>query len=171
LKCRHKDPEDEKYYEKLALQIEEHKYEKLALQIEEHKFEKPSFDRWLVAYARDPKTFPQYFLDQFELVSLDSKDYEVKQDEGKKTEKRKGEEKKLRGIKKHYIPEKEKSKIIKDIIKTHPKESNTFIARKAMLEIEKDYRKRPDGNPFYTEKTLAKEVSKLRNKKKRKKMG
>ncbi len=67
LRCSNNDLKDNEYYEKLALKIEEGR-----------KFNREEA-QWLVAYAYDPNTFPRYFLDQFEPVSLDSKDYDVKQ--------------------------------------------------------------------------------------------
>ena len=39
--------------------------------------------KWLIAYTRDPVTFPKYFKEQFELVSLDSKDSEVEEQKEK----------------------------------------------------------------------------------------
>jgi hypothetical protein len=93
-----------------------------------------------------------------------------------KTEDRQQEEriepdnnKKLRGIKKHYIQKKEMDKILKKLIIECKGESNTRIARKAMSEIEKTHGTKSNGDPIYEEKTLAKEVSKLKNTKKRKK--
>jgi len=67
LRCDSLSLEDRKYYSKLALVIEKEK------EFAEYK------DSWLVVYTYDYTTFPQQFLDQFELVSLDGEDYEVKE--------------------------------------------------------------------------------------------
>ena len=91
----------------------------------------------------------------------------VSQKKGKKIEKRKGKERKLEGKKKHYIEPKERENIIKEIIEGYPRGSNVSIARKAMIEIEKKHGAKSNGKPWYTEKTLAKEVSKLKTKKNR----
>lgn len=61
LKCTRNDPKDEEWYLKLAQSIE-------SIKTRDHI----SGD-WLVAYAYDTKTFPQYFLDQFKMVPLDGK--------------------------------------------------------------------------------------------------
>ena len=69
LKCTRYDPEDHKWYLKLARSIES------------REKDRDSGD-WLVVYAYDTKTFPQYFLDQFEtkrLVSLDGEDAVIKE--------------------------------------------------------------------------------------------
>ena len=53
---------------------------KLAIKIEKrrHRDSKLASGNWLVAYTYDPSLFPQQFLEQFELISLDGKDYTVK---------------------------------------------------------------------------------------------
>lgn len=53
LRCTRSNSEDEKWYSKLAQKIT------------------PQKSGWLVVYAYDYTTFPQQFLDSFELVSLD----------------------------------------------------------------------------------------------------
>ena len=141
LKCTRDDPEDHKWYLKLARSIEL------------REKDRDSGD-WLVVYAYDTKTFPQYFLDQFETVPLDGKDKEKKNI-------------KLRGRKTHYIQKKERDKILKELITECKGESNTFIAKKAMSEIEKQHGTKSNGKPLYAETTLAKEVSKLKTNKKR----
>ena len=126
---------------------------------------------------KDYETLPRKFVELFTPLSLEiGIDYEAKEQEekvsqkkGKKIGNRKGKEKKLRGKKKHYIAPGKRNDIIKEMIEGHPGESNVFIARKAILEIEKDCGTKPDGKPLYAENTLTKEVSKLRTRKKRRK--
>ena len=65
LKCTRDDPEDHKWYLKLARSIEL------------REKDRDSGD-WLVVYAYDTKTFPPYFLDQFEAVPLDDEVEEPK---------------------------------------------------------------------------------------------
>jgi hypothetical protein len=141
LKCTRYDPEDHKWYLRLVKSIES------------REGDRDSGD-WLVVYAYDTKTFPQYFLDQFETVPLDGKDKEKKNI-------------KLRGRKTHYIQKKERDKILKELITECKGKSNTFIAKKAMSEIEKQHGTKSNGKPLYAETTLAKEVSKLKTNKKR----
>ena len=141
LKCTRDDPEDDEWYLKLARSIEL------------REGDRDSGD-WLVVYAYDTKTFPPYFLDQFEAVPLDGKDKEKKNI-------------KLRGRKTHYIQKKERDKILKELITECKGKSNTFIAKKAMSEIEKQHGTKSNGKPLYAETTLAKEVSKLKTNKKR----
>ncbi len=93
----------------------------------------------------------------------------VKRQEAEPKNSKKKESTKLRGKKQHYVAPEKRDKIIKEIIKTHPKESNTFLARKAMIEIGRIYGTKSDGTPLYAESTLAKEVSKLKSKKKKNK--
>jgi hypothetical protein len=91
---------------------------------------------------------------------------EIREKGGKRIEKRKGNEKKLRGKKKYYIVPEKRDNIIKEMIEGYPRGSNVFIARKVMLEIVKVCGTTPDGKPLYKENTLAKEVSKFKTKKK-----
>ena len=68
IQCKSKDYE---WYEKLSIKIEKRR----------HRDSTSASGNWLVAYTYDYTTFPQQFLDQFELVSLDSEDYEVNEQE------------------------------------------------------------------------------------------
>ncbi len=68
------------------------------------------------------------------------------------------------------IPPKEMNKILKEMIEGYPKESNVFIAKKAVLEIEKKHGKSLNGGePLYKEGTITRKVSEFRKKKKGKK--
>ncbi|MBT6047772.1 MAG: hypothetical protein HOI47_18715 [Candidatus Scalindua sp.] len=69
LRCVKDDPEDIKYYEKLASFIQG--------RIQ---------SQWLVVYAYDHKTFPPQFLKQFKTVSLDSNCHEAEDQEGNQAE-------------------------------------------------------------------------------------
>ncbi len=151
---------DNKYYEKLAKIIKEKQMKKYDPILEGYYEDTKKLPRkvsvnWLVVYAKDYKSFPQEFYDQFEWVPL-TDDTQIKT-----------KKKKLRGIKGHYIVKEERDKLLKEIIKAYPRRSNVFVAGKVMMEIQKKYGTKPNGKPFYTEKTLAKEVSKFKNKKKR----
>ncbi|MCP4986062.1 MAG: hypothetical protein GY928_08330 [Colwellia sp.] len=66
LRCSNNDPEDYKYYDKIALILEKDKERY-------NRGGKRLYPQWIVAYAYDISTFPQYFQDQFELVSLDDR--------------------------------------------------------------------------------------------------
>jgi hypothetical protein len=59
-------------------------YRKIGKKFESHKRSVHESQRgWLVFYAEDRSSFPPYFTNQLEPVSLDSKDYEVKEQEDK----------------------------------------------------------------------------------------
>ena len=74
LHCKANDASDIEYYSKLALYIEERITGELV-----------GYAPWLVAYAYDLDTFPQYFLEQFEFVSLNRKVYKTTLQEGETT--------------------------------------------------------------------------------------
>jgi len=68
IQCEYKDNE---WYKKLSIKIEKRRHRDSTL----------NSGNWLIAYTYDYTTFPKQFLDQFELVSLDSEDYEVNEQE------------------------------------------------------------------------------------------
>ncbi len=65
LKCTLSDPKDEEWYSRLGDSIHSHRARDC------------DSGNWLVVYTRDPDPFPDIFKDQFEPISLDSKDYEA----------------------------------------------------------------------------------------------
>jgi hypothetical protein len=71
LQCNSSRSEDHSCYKKIAILIER-----------DRKYDKKK-NNWLIAYTYDPKIFPPYFLDQFEMVSLNRNDYEVKEQKEK----------------------------------------------------------------------------------------
>ena len=104
---------------------------------------------WLIAYTYNPEPFPEYFKEQFELVSLDSKDKEKKNI-------------KLRGIKKYYAPPETKERLIKKYLKEFPEETRHVIALKVNKSLQEE-----GGRPLEIS-TLKKDISYYRNKKKKK---
>lgn len=64
---------------------------------------------------------------------------------------------------------KEMNKILKEMIEGYPKESNVFIAKKAVLEIEKKHGKSLNGGEsLYKEGTIARKVSEFKKKRNKK---
>lgn len=76
LRC---DPEDNKWYERLAKKIEDRRRRDIA----------SDGSHWLIAYTHNPEPFPEYFKEQFEQVSLDDEKYDEEgQENADRNEKR-----------------------------------------------------------------------------------
>jgi hypothetical protein len=79
---------DDSYYLQLAYAIKNFKKEGYVDHIDDlskHGLYKYKYDlffaiRWLVAFTHDTEAFPLYFLEQFKLIPLDSKDCNVKEE-------------------------------------------------------------------------------------------
>ncbi len=70
------------------------------------------------------------------------------------------------------VPPKEMNKILKEMIKGYPKKPNALIAKKAMLEIEKNHGESLNGGePLYKESTLTRKVSEFKNKRRKRETG
>ncbi|MHC4266925.1 MAG: hypothetical protein ACYSTS_00540 [Planctomycetota bacterium] len=138
------DPEDEKWYKKLAKKIESRKKR-------DHK----SGD-WLVVYAYDYTTFPPYFQNQFKLVLLDSKDYKVKEqkEDVSQTAKLK------RGEKQEFVPYEELIPFIKKHLE-YLRSSKGGNLKGGVLanRIKKDIKQRFEKD--YTVNTVKKMISKI----------
>jgi hypothetical protein len=74
LHCNSGDAEDSNHYRKIATVIHDrkwgsHTYDDTGIPLQGGGTEQTRFD-WLVAYARNPDDFPDYFIEQFKEISL-----------------------------------------------------------------------------------------------------